>query len=39
VTDKIALEETLVDKNAEMGEEQRFRQFIEGLRPSDLSKG
>ena len=39
VTDKIALEETVVDKNAEMEEEQRFRQFIEGLRPSDFSEG
>jgi bifunctional DNase/RNase len=39
VTDKIALEETVVDKNAEIEEEQRFRQFIEELKPSDFSEG
>jgi len=38
VSDKIALEETVIDKNAEMEEEQRFRQFIEELKPSDFSE-
>ncbi len=37
VSDKIALEETVVDKNAEVEDEMRFRQFIEELKPSDFS--
>jgi bifunctional DNase/RNase len=39
VTDKIALEETVIDKNAEIEEEQRFKQFIDELKPSDFSEG
>ena len=38
VSDKIALEETVIDKKAEVEEEQRFRQFIEELKPSDFSE-
>ena len=39
VSDKIALEETVIDKNAEVEEEQRFRQFLEELKPSDFTEG
>jgi bifunctional DNase/RNase len=36
VSDKIALEETVPDKRAEQEELQRFRKFIEDLKPSDF---
>ncbi len=36
VSDKIALEETVPDKRAEHEEIQRFRKFIEELKPSDF---
>ncbi len=36
VTDKIVLEETVGDKKAEVEDEQRFRKFIEQLKPSDF---
>jgi bifunctional DNase/RNase len=36
VTDKIALEETIPDKKAEQDELQRFKRFIEDLKPSDF---
>jgi bifunctional DNase/RNase len=36
VSDKIALEETVPDKRAEQEDLQRFRKFIEELKPSDF---
>ncbi|TAM59104.1 bifunctional nuclease family protein [bacterium] len=36
VSDKIALEETVYDKKAEAEEKQRFKKFIEELKPSDF---
>lgn len=36
VSDKIALEETVVDKKAEVEEEERFKQFLDELKPSDF---
>ena len=36
VSDKIALEETVPDKKSETEEIQRFRKFIEELKPSDF---
>ena len=36
VTDKIALEETVPDKKAEQEEMQRFKRFIEDLKPTDF---
>jgi bifunctional DNase/RNase len=36
VSDKIVLEETVADKKAEAEDEQRFRKFIEQLKPSDF---
>jgi len=38
VTDKIALEETVPDKATEVEDSQRFRKFIEELRPSDFTE-
>jgi bifunctional DNase/RNase len=38
VTDKIALEETVQDKKAEEEEQQRFRRFIEEMKPSDFKE-
>jgi uncharacterized protein len=39
VSDKIVLEETVTDKKAEADEINRFRQFIEELKPSDFREG
>lgn len=36
VTDKIALEETVADAKAEGEERERFKQFIDELKPSDF---
>jgi uncharacterized protein len=36
VADKIVLEETVTDKKSEQEEIQKFRQFIEELKPSDF---
>jgi len=36
VSDKIVLEETVGDKKAEVEDEQRFKKFIEQLKPSDF---
>jgi hypothetical protein len=36
VADKIILEETVTDKKSEQEEIQKFRQFIEELKPSDF---
>ena len=36
VSDKIALEETVPDKAAEPEDEQKFKKFIEELKPSDF---
>ena len=36
VTDKIALEETVPDKKADVEDTQRFKKFIEELKPSDF---
>jgi hypothetical protein len=36
VSDKIVLEETVADKKAEVEDEQRFKKFIEQLKPSDF---
>jgi bifunctional DNase/RNase len=36
VSDKIVLEEAVGDKKAEVEDEQRFRKFIEQLKPSDF---
>ena len=38
VTDKIVLEESVQDKKAEEEEVQRFRKFIENLKPSDFKE-
>jgi bifunctional DNase/RNase len=38
VSDKIVLEETVTDKKAEAEEVERFRQFIEELKPSDFKE-
>jgi bifunctional DNase/RNase len=38
VSDKIVLEETVADKKAEAEESQRFKKFIEELRPSDFKE-
>ena len=38
VSDKIALEETVPDKKAEEEEKDRFRKFIEELKPSDFKE-
>jgi bifunctional DNase/RNase len=38
VTDKIALEETIPDKKAEVEETQKFRKFLEELKPSDFTE-
>ncbi|MDQ6825867.1 MAG: bifunctional nuclease family protein [Candidatus Eremiobacteraeota bacterium] len=38
VSDKIVLEEALPDKKADEADLQRFRKFIEGLKPSDFNK-
>ena len=38
VSDKIALEETVPDKKGDEEEEQRFRKFIEELKPSDFKE-
>ena len=38
VADKIVLEETVADKKAEAEESQRFKKFIEELRPSDFKE-
>lgn len=38
VSDKIVLEETVTDKKAEAEESQRFRRFIEELKPSDFKE-
>ena len=38
VSDKIVLEETVADKKAEAEESQKFKSFIEGLRPSDFKE-
>ncbi len=38
VSDKIVLEETVTDKKAEAEESQRFRKFIEELKPSDFKE-
>ena len=38
VSDKIVLEETVTDKKAEAEESQRFKKFIEELRPSDFKE-
>ena len=36
VSDKIALEETVPDKKAEEEEKERFKRFIDDLKPSDF---
>jgi bifunctional DNase/RNase len=36
VSDKIVLEETVADKKAEAEESQRFKRFIEELKPADF---
>ena len=36
VSDKIVLEETVGDKKTEVEDEQRFKKFIEQLKPSDF---
>ena len=36
VTDKIALEESVPDKKAEVEDTQKFKKFIEELKPSDF---
>ncbi len=36
VSDKIVLEETVADKKAEAEETQRFKRFIEDLKPADF---
>ncbi len=38
VSDKIVLEETVVDKKSEAEETERFKQFIEELKPSDFKE-
>lgn len=38
VSDKIVLEEALPDKKADEADIQRFRKFIEELKPSDFNK-
>ena len=38
VTDKIVLEESVYDKKSEEEEMQRFRKYIEGLKPSDFKE-
>ena len=38
VADKIVLEETVADKKAEVEESNRFRKFIEELKPSDFKE-
>jgi bifunctional DNase/RNase len=38
VTDKIALEETVPDKKAEVEETQKFKKFLEELKPSDFKE-
>jgi len=38
VSDKIVLEETVPDKKAEQEEVQRFKRFIEELKPSDFNE-
>ncbi len=38
VSDKIVLEETVADKKAEEEETQRFKKFIEELKPSDFNE-
>jgi len=38
VTDKIVLEEAVQDKKAEEEDVQRFRKFIENLKPSDFKE-
>jgi hypothetical protein len=36
VTDKIALEESVPDKKAEVQDTQKFKKFIDELKPSDF---
>jgi len=36
VSDKIVLEESVYDKKAEEEEMQRFKKYIESLKPSDF---
>ena len=36
VSDKIALEETVPDKKSDEEERERFKKFIEELKPSDF---
>jgi bifunctional DNase/RNase len=36
VSDKIALEETVADKNADPEDPQKFKKFIDELKPSDF---
>jgi bifunctional DNase/RNase len=36
VTDKIALEESVPDKKAEVEDSTKFKKFIEELKPSDF---
>jgi hypothetical protein len=38
VTDKIALEETVPDKASEGEDTQRFKKFIDELKPSDFTE-
>lgn len=38
VTDKIALQETVPDKAAEVEDTQRFKNFIDELKPSDFTE-
>ena len=38
VSDKIVLEETVADKKTEAEETQKFKSFIDGLRPSDFKE-
>jgi len=38
VTDKIALEESVYDKRAEEEDVQRFKRYIENLKPSDFKE-
>lgn len=38
VSDKIVLEETVTDKKAEAEEVQRFKKFIEGMKPGDFKE-
>ena len=38
VSDKIVLEETVTDKKAEAEEVQRFKKFIEEMKPSDFKE-